>query len=416
MMSVRVRRELVEAYRSDRSMGGGTHPIGHGKAVRRQIEMTMMYVCEAAEKPPYRKISGLRVLSAGVYSSISEIAVPDEYAASPFKWGGTTQEAEPLAAVLLTDCLRLAKAGSDELDSARYSNEDSVSTLCQEFAERFVCSANPDATYSLDWLEVLAWLDDKIHGELGTLADFFRRIRDFESMLLAAFDDGGHLRKHRVGRDIWEMWNIAAFAELCLSNGHLKGKRLRRFVDHFLDLKFKLYMLAEVDVPTYASAKEMWGLDRSRPIDTPHGVATQLSEGVTLIVKSRAIWESIMNLVYWYVTGKDLTGVPAVDEDGVSYKSKQKKFFPWLTKQPLWISLETFEPLVDRLDQLRTSEIHRFSRVRSNFTQMTLEPIEQCVELVNTVLMYVLAQFVAAIALQCSVTYDAGSTTSITLG
>src|ERR1035441_9427764 len=79
----------------------------------------------------------------------------------------------------------------------------------------------------------------------------------------------------------------------------LKGQRLQRFIDHFLDLKFKLYMLAEVDVPTYASSKEMWGLNRDRPRDTPHGFTTQLSEEVTLIVKSRAIWESIMNLVYW---------------------------------------------------------------------------------------------------------------------
>jgi hypothetical protein len=132
--------------------------------------------------------------------------------------------------------------------------------------------------------------------------------------------------------------------------------------------------------------------------------------------KSRAIWESIMNLVYWYVTGKDIPGVQVADEDGVSYKSKQKKFFPWLAEQPLWTSLETFEPLVSRLDQLRTSEVHKFSRVRSNFTRITLEPIEQCVELVNAVLMYILDHFVAAIALGCSATYDVTNNTSITLG
>ena len=378
--------------------------------------MTMVYVCEVTEKVPVRKISGVRVFSIGEYRAINQLAIPEKYADVSFKWGCSAEEAEPLAAVLLADCLRLAQVGSDGLASAGYSDGDFVSRLQQKFSQKFICPASPDVTFSIEWFEILAWLDDQIYGELGTLADFFKGIRDFESMLRAAFDDGGDLRKHRVSREIWEIWNIEAFAELCFSNGQLSGKRLQRFVNHFLDLKFKLYMLAEVDVPTYASAKEMWHLDRSRPSDTPHGFATQLSEEVTLIVKSRAIWESIMNIVYWYVTGKEITGVSAVDEDGMSYKSKQKKFFPWLANQPLWTSLGTFEPLVNRLDRLRTSEVHKFSRVRSNFIRMTLEPIDQCVELVNTVLMYVLDQFVAAIALQCSATYDVTKKTSITLG
>ena len=378
--------------------------------------MTMTYVCESTKGPPVRKITGLRVLSAGEYSAIGQITIPDMYASESFKWGGSLGDAEPLAVVLLTDCLGLAATSSEDPVSAGDSSQDFVSRLHQKFAEEFICPADPDETFSIDWLEVLAWLDDHVHGEPGTPAVFFNRIRDFEGLLRAAFDDGGQLRKHRVSREIWETWNIEAFAELCLTNGQLSGKRLQRFIDHFLDLKFKLYMLAEVDVPTYANAKEMWGLNRDRPGDTPHGFTTQLSEEVTLIVKSRAIWESIMNLVYWYVTGSEIAGVQAVDEDGVSYKSKQKKFFPWVAAQPLWTSLATFEPLVGKLDQLRTSEIHRLSRVRSNFTRMTLEPIEQCVELVNTVLMYIPDQFVAAIALRCSATYDVTKKTPITLG
>jgi hypothetical protein len=378
--------------------------------------MTMTYLCEAAGEPLVRHISGLRVFSIGEYGAIGEVAIPDRYSAAHFKWGCSSEEAEPLAAVLLADCLRLAHTGSDHPAAEKYSGQDLVVRLQNKFAEEFVCAANLNTKFSIDWLEVLAWLDDQIHGEVGPLEGYFRRIRDFESILRAAFDDGGDSRSHRIARDIWDVWNIDAFAELCLSSGQLSGRRLQRFINHFLDLKFKLYMLAEVDVPTYAKAKEMWGLDRSRPGDTPHGFATQLSEEVTLIVKSRAIWESIMNLVYWYATGKEIPGVRVVDEDGVSYKSKQKKFFPWVAKQPLWSSLGTFEPLVSRLDQLRTSEVHKFSRVRSNFTQTTLEPIDQCTELVNTVLTYILDQFVAAIALRCFARYDVTNGTSITLG
>src|ERR1700722_804473 len=343
--------------------------------------MTMTYICEAAGGPPIRKMTGLRVFSMGEYRGIGQIAIPSTYDSGSFKWGGSLEDAEPLSIVLMEDCLRIAEVSSGSGGPMRPEDTSGspVERLHKKFAERFICSADPGTDLSLDWLEVLTWMDDQIHGEPGTLAQVFRRIRDFEGLLRAAFDDGGQLRKHRVSGEIWETWNIEAFTELCIVNGQLSGDRLRRFIDHFLDLKFKLYMLAEVDVPTYASAKELWRLDRDHPSATPHGFATQLSEEVMLIVKSRAIWESVMNLVYWYVTGKEIPGINAVDEDGVSYKSKQKKFFPWAAKEPLWASLTTFEPLVSKLDQLRTSEVHKYSRVRSNFTRMTLEPIDQCV-------------------------------------
>jgi hypothetical protein len=378
--------------------------------------MSMVYVCDAAGQAPFRKTAGLRVFSMGQYRGVGQISIPDEYASRPFQWGGSITDAEPLAVAILADCLRISEVDSPEASSGGGSSRDLVSSLRQKFAEEFICTADPDEVFSVDWLEVLAWMDVQVHGELGAVAALFTRIRNFDNLLRAAFEDGGSSRVHRVSREIWEAWNVEAFAQLCLVNSKLTGKQLRRFIDHFIDLKFKLYMLAEVDVPTYASAKQKWGLDRDHPDATPHGFAKQLSEEVTLIVKSRAIWESIMNLVYWYATGAELSGVQAVDEDGVSYKSKQKKFFPWVAEQPLWASLATFEPLVGKLDQLRASEIHRFSRVRSNFTQMTLDPIDQCVELVNTVLTYILDQFVAAIALRYSATYDASQKTPITLG
>jgi hypothetical protein len=387
-----------------------------------RLNMSMIYVCETPGQPPVRKITGLRVLSAGEYSAIGEPSIPETYIAKPFRWGSGLGEAEPLAAVLLTDCLNLAKTSHGSPVSAGESIKDLVSRLHQKFAEEFICPADPKAAFSIDWLKILTWLDDQISDEElpdeqpRRLAGCFERIRDFDNLLLTAFDDGGDLRKHRVSREIWESWNIETFAELCLATGQLNGKRLQYVIDHFLDLKLKLYMLAEVDVPTYASAKEVWGLNRDRPGDTPHGFTTQLSEEVTLIVKSRAIWESIMDLVSRYVDGRETRKTKVVDEYGESYSSKKTKFFPWVAQQPLWTSLATFEPLVAKLDKLRTSEMHKYSRVRTDFTRMTLQPIEQCVELVNAVLTYVLDQFVAAIALRCSSTYDVVEKSQITLG
>ena len=47
--------------------------------------MTMTYVCELTNDPPVRKITGLRVFSAGEYCAIDQIAIPDLYVARSFK-------------------------------------------------------------------------------------------------------------------------------------------------------------------------------------------------------------------------------------------------------------------------------------------------------------------------------------------
>lgn len=378
--------------------------------------MTMVYRCISNDEPLKREVSGIYVFGGAPYQQRSLIAIPKPYDGQPLKWGGSVEEAAPLAAAILADCLALDQQNSKGGASSDDPAAGITASLHQEFAETFICQTDAAEPFALGWLEVQAWLDERGLGGSGALARCINNIRDFEALLSAAIADGGESRGHRIAPQLWEMWNVEAFADLCIDRRYLDPGLLQRFADHLLDLKFKLYSIAEVDVPIYAAAKEKWGLDQENPQTTPHGFATRLSEEVTLIVKSRSAWESIMNIVYWYSVGKDLQGISATDELGISYKSKQAKFFPWVAGQPLWSSLASFRPLVEGLDQLRTSEVHRLSRVRSNFARSTLEPIGQCVELVNTILSYVLDHFVAAIALGCTATYDVTAKTPITLG
>jgi hypothetical protein len=182
-----------------------------------------------------------------------------------------------------------------------------------------------------------------------------------------------------------------------------------------MDLKFKLYCLLEVDLPAYAAAIRGWGFDPADVASTLQGFAARLSEEVTLIIKSRAVLESVMNAVYWYATGRKTPAVKATDQWGVTFRSKTDKFFPWVADQPQWSSLSTFKPLVDALDALRTPEVHHLSRVRANFTSLAVRPVEECVELLQRVLGYVFDHIVAVIALRRAPVYDAAAGSGVTM-
>jgi hypothetical protein len=174
---------------------------------------------------------------------------------------------------------------------------------------------------------------------------------------------------------MWGHWDIETLVSLCVAAGNPQPHLLGRFVDHLLDLKFKLYCLLEVDVPAYAAAIHRWGLQADDVSATPQGFIARLSEEVTLVIKSRAVWESVMNAVRLYATGRTAPTEKVTDEWGVTFRSKTARFFPWVQDDKAWASLATFQPLVDALEQLRTPEVHLLSRVRADFTKLQLRPM-----------------------------------------
>jgi hypothetical protein len=370
---------------------------------------------------PLRKthpqLDGLTMFSALHYTQRGAVPVPESVSGRFMSWGGTVDEAAPLALALLTDSMRLAaRAESASTSPVAESTDDTAARLHRKFAEEVLCPICPQMALRLPWYDVQAWIDEHAPLESGEAIKCIRRIREFENLLGVALNKSDTSRVRRVPPELWEHWNIEGLAEACIAWGHLRGKPLRRFVDHLMDLKFKLYCLIEVDLPAYADAVKKAGLDGENPEMTPQGLATRLSEEVTLIVKSRAVWESVMDVAYWHSTGHELRGVSATDEQGDRFKSKTARFFPAITEHELWAPLGTFEPVVERLNNLRTREIHNLSRVRANFTNAVLQPIDQCVELVNLVLTYVFDHFIAAIAVRSPISYDVVARTQISLG
>jgi hypothetical protein len=379
--------------------------------------MTLIYTCADTGKCLQRQFDGLTMFSALHYTQRGAVSVPDSVSGRFMSWGGTVDEAAPLALALLTDSMRLAaRVGATSTSPAVESNDEVATRLHRKFAEEVLCTIYPQMPLRLPWYDVQAWIDEHASLEPGEAIKCIRRVREFETLLGVALNKSDTSRVRRVSPELWEHWNIEGLAESCIVWGHLGGEPLRRFVDHLMDLKFKLYCLVEVDMPAYADAIEKAGLDKENPGMTPQGLATRLSEEVTLIVKSRAAWESVMDVAYWHATGRRLRSVSATDEQGDGFKSRAARFFRDIAEHDLWAPLGTFQPVVERLNNLRTPEIHNLSRVRANFTNAVLQPIDQCVELVNLVLTYVFDHFIAAIAVRSPISYDVVVRSQISLG
>jgi hypothetical protein len=356
----------------------------------------------------HRAVSG-SLLAGGEYRQLQEIAVPFPYRGQPAAWGRSRAGSLPLALALLADCL-----GEDA--TADDSWEDTASwRLHEQFAGDIIWPLDAAAPLALEWYAVQSWIDQHTLGEPGPLTGCITRIRDFEALLRAALAEDDLSRPRHVDPGLWGQWDIEMLVSLCAARRDPPSGTLRPFADHLLDLKFKLYCLLEVDLPAYAAAIRRWGLEPGDVTATPQGFAARLSEEVTLIIKSRAVWESVMNAVCWYATGRQARTVKAVAASGASFASKTGKFFPWVAAQPQWASLATFEPLVTALDQLRTPEVHNLSRVRADFTRLVLRPVGQCVELLQRVLRYVFDHLTTVIALGRAPCYDASAGNSVTM-
>ena len=324
-------------------------------------------------------------------------------------WGGSLAESRPLALALLASCL-----GEEDTPDDRWELATSW-RLHEQFAAELICPLDAATPLSLEWYTVQSWIDQHTLGGPGPLVSCIRRIREFEGLLRAALAEDDPSRRRHVTPGLWGRWDIETLVSLCAAAREPQPELLRRFADHLLDLKFKLYCLLEVDVPAYAAAIRTWGFQADDVASTPQGFAARLSEEVTLIIKSRAVWESVMDAVYWYATGRQTPMVAMTDASGEKFKSKTARFFPWVIGQPEWAALSTFKPLVDDLDQLRTPEVHKLSRVRADFTNLVLRPIDQCVELLRRVLGYVFDHIAAVIALRRVPSYDASAGSGITM-
>lgn len=338
---------------------------------------------------------------SGDHTLLHDINIPEPYASQPIRWGGSLAEALPLSYAIVSHCL----TGNYGYDASQIGSD-----LHDEFAAYFICTMDFQRAMSLEWFRVQSWFDYRLTKVGRCLAGAISRVRELEYLLTAALRERGNDSSfHSVNPAIWARWNLEDLISICHLKQSMKLVDLYNFVDHLMDLKFKLYCLLEVDIPLYADGINRWGLDEGNLQSTPQGFACRLSEEVTIIVKSRAIWESVMNVVYSYVGGPKPVAMKVEDGQGGWRRSEKERFFSWVDGRPEWSSLKTFKPIVEALDNLRTPEVHELSRTRGNFTNQVLIPISQCLELLKRILTYFSEHLITVIALGGTTTYDASA-------
>jgi hypothetical protein len=130
-----------------------------------------------------------------------------------------------------------------------------------------------------------------------------------------------------------------------------------------MDIKVQLYLVVEIDLGLYNELIYRRFLVEN--IDAnPYLGLIRLSIDQSVVVKSRILWERIMNFVYYLETGEDL------ETKKSKKQSKKAEFFEYTREsaENKWSYLADYEPYVNWFDEkLRTPEVHKGSTLRGHF-------------------------------------------------
>ncbi len=144
------------------------------------------------------------------------------------------------------------------------------------------------------------------------------------------------------------------------AGGKYPEARLIGALYKLFDIRLQLYFLLEVDTGLYRPLVLDAGFDRANPLQTPDIFLAKLSIDQSLILKSRVLWERIMNFVYYLERGENL-------EDKVTgRRSKRKVFFDFVESHEYWVFLLPYAAELDYYEQsYRGPEAHKASRLRA---------------------------------------------------
>ncbi|MFA6915056.1 MAG: hypothetical protein WC222_01540 [Parachlamydiales bacterium] len=149
------------------------------------------------------------------------------------------------------------------------------------------------------------------------------------------------------------------FIDLYLKSEYPKD-RLSKLTDGFLDIQFQITMLKECHVGLYNSLVHLPQGESQIAKTCPYLFLRQLSLDQGSIFQSRALWEKLMNFIYFLEEGLELE----------TKKSKKTKFFDWVSENPKWNFLNRYEHWIQKLDNIyRTPEAHKNSRLRKHFIE-----------------------------------------------
>lgn len=168
---------------------------------------------------------------------------------------------------------------------------------------------------------------------------------------------------------------IKDFFDAYLKQNYYPYERVGKLVYYLFDFKIQLFFILELDLGLYNHLIYNLGYDYSSIVEIPYIFLRKLSLDQNLILKSRILWERIMNFIYFLEVGKEL--------ESSSKKSKKTKFFEFI-KNNKWSFLLKYKEYIDWFDKkLRTPEVHKFSILRKNFQRGITVPSEKVDAFVN---------------------------------
>lgn len=150
---------------------------------------------------------------------------------------------------------------------------------------------------------------------------------------------------------------IKEFYKLYLSNDENPKERIEKLVYLLFDIKIQLFFILELDMGLYNHLLYNVGFGDKDIQRNPYLLLRKLSLDQNIIVKSRILWERVMNFIYFLETGKGLE----------VKRSKKRRFFEFIDGGK-WSYLLEYQDFINWFDdRLRTPEVHKSSVLRAHF-------------------------------------------------
>ncbi len=173
-------------------------------------------------------------------------------------------------------------------------------------------------------------------------------------------------------------WDLLALYDQYERADIFPPERLGKLVYYLMDVKLQLYYLMEVDLGLHNILVYNHGYENKKPRAKPHVFLTRLSLDQSLILKSRILWERIMNLLYFIETGEEL-------ENKINRrKSKRAVFFQRMLSKERWLFLEPYGPLLEDYEKrYRSPESHKKSILRAELMGNVIVDPNELLRLIN---------------------------------
>jgi hypothetical protein len=156
--------------------------------------------------------------------------------------------------------------------------------------------------------------------------------------------------------------DIAKFLKQYRKSKNYPQDRLEKLAYILMDIKLQMYLI-EVDLGADNDLMRNISGEPDSVEKEAHTQFVHLSFDQSLILKSRILWERVMNFVYYLETGKELT----------VKKGKKAKFFKFID-DTRWKYLEDFKEYVEWFDNTwRTPEAHKGSKLRARLLSGTMD-------------------------------------------